>query len=183
MVFADSLPVQAMPGDFLLKNEQAPLLIGRWVKQGLGRDVIPFHPPGIDLEQPNIKGFSLCLGLPDSLHGFFPVGRSKVLACHIDGQGIFSRFLPGNGLQQAGRRILGPHWQGEKNHDQYQRNDDLHVFCLVLCVERNVNKRPAGQDMERRGPTPSVLPSRYSTENQRQIHLTIRYDYICLCMS
>jgi hypothetical protein len=132
MVFANGLPVQAMPGNLLGKHEHAPLPIDCRVKQGFWRYAIPLHPPGIDLSQSNVIRLSRCLGLPDNLHGFFPGGRAVILSGYIDDKRISAGFLYGDCLQQGMRGVFGPRWQGRESQHKQQRNDFFHVFRLVF---------------------------------------------------
>jgi hypothetical protein len=137
-----------MPGNFLGEYEHAPLPIDGRVKQGCWRYAIPTNPPGIDLEQANVIRLPPCLGLPDYFNGFLLAGRVVIPARDIDGKGIHAGFLYADGIHQGGRRVFGPGSQGRKRQYKQQRDDSFHVFCLMICVERNANKQPrrAGQE-------------------------------------
>jgi len=97
---------------------------------------MPGHPPGIYLVQADIKGLPRLLGLPDNPYGFLLAGRVVVFARNIDNKGVHAGFLLADGLQQARGSVFGPHRKEGKSQYKQQRNNSLHVFCLVFCVER-----------------------------------------------
>ena len=107
MVFAHGLPVQTVPGDFFRQNPLSPGFIHVWIEQGNRINAEAIHPPAIDLHLADIKRLPGCDGLTDQPLSLFPRGRIVGFTGHIDGQRVQPGFLPGNGLDQSGRRLLG----------------------------------------------------------------------------
>ena len=101
------------------------------------------------MKQANVKGFPRRLGLPDNVQGVLFAGRVVISARNIDGKGIHAGFLYADSVQQAVGRVFGPYSQRRKSQYKQQRNDSLHVICLVLCVERMRISQPrrAGQEV------------------------------------
>ena len=143
VVFAHSLPVQAVPGDFFRQNALSPSLVYVRIKQGNWINAEAIHPPVIDLHLADIKRFPCCDGLTDQPLGLFPRGRIVGFPGHIDGQRIQPGFLPGNGLDQGGRRLLGlGSAEGQEtkcqNYGWGQGNHAFHgVKPLGFSVERS----------------------------------------------
>lgn len=100
VVFADRLPVQAVPGNFLGQYPFAPSLVDCRVEQGIRVDGKALHPPTIDLHCPHVKRLSGCQCLPDDPFRLFPRGRVVGFSRHVDGQRVQPGFLPGYGFYQ-----------------------------------------------------------------------------------
>lgn len=127
VVFAHSLPVQTVPGDFFCQNPLSPSLVHVRIKQGYGINAEAIHPPAIDLHPADIKRLPGCDGLTDQPLSLFPRGRIIGFTGHIDGQRVQPGFLPGNGLDQSGRRLLGlGSVEGKKAECKSQGNDAFH---------------------------------------------------------
>lgn len=88
MVFAHSLPGQAMPGDFFRQYPFSPGFVHVRIKQGKRIDSEAFHPPTVDLHLSDIERFTGCHGFPDQPFRLFPRGRIVRFTGHIDGQGV-----------------------------------------------------------------------------------------------
>lgn len=128
MVFSHGLPVQAVLSNFLRQYPFSPSLIYCGVKQRKRINGISLHPPTVDLHLADIEGFSGCESFPDYSFRLFPCGRVVGLASHIDGQGIQPGFLPGDGLDQGGRRFLPFRAieRDEQGNGQYYSNHSFH---------------------------------------------------------
>lgn len=143
MVFANSQPVEAVPGDFLFQYPDAPLAVHVWIKQGRGRDVVALYPPAVDLHQARI--IALAAGLGGGNDGFrlLPGGRVVVLARHVDGKGVQAGFLPGNGLDEPGRgrAVRSRCRHGWRQHKRKRHKNDFKHLCLSdFSVETKANK-------------------------------------------
>lgn len=148
MVFAHSLPSQAMPGDFFRQYPLSPCLVHVRIEQGKRVDSKAFHPPTVDLHLADIERLPGCQGIPDQPFSLFPHGRIVRFPGHIDGQGVVPGFLPGNGLDQGGRRFL--RLRAAERHEQGNRKSQKHCFHGVdpsgFRVEPKANKRaPQGR--------------------------------------
>ena len=149
MIFADSPPVQTMPGNFLSQYPFAPGSIYRWIKQRSGRDAVAIHPPGIYLHLAHVKTFAGRLSLPDDRFGFRPRGREVRLARHVDSQRIQSGFLLGDGLHQTRRRAGSLRYGGE-GQQTYNKNGQSNSFhgaasSCVFALSRANKLAPQGR--------------------------------------
>lgn len=126
MVFANCLPVQAVAGDLFRQYPFAPCLVYIRIEQGKRIDAQAFHPPTVDLHFANVKGFSGYNGVPDQQFRLFPRVRVVRFPSHVDGQRIQPGFLPGDGLDQSGRRFL--RFRAAEWHEQGKHQSQEHFF-------------------------------------------------------
>ena len=127
MVFAHGSPVEAVPGDFLFQNPDAPSAVHLRVEQGSGRDIMPLYPPAVNLHQPHVEALAAGLGGGNDGFGLLPGGGVIVFARHVDGKRVQAGFLPGNSLYEPGR---GPGFLCRCRYGQRQHKRKRHKDCL-----------------------------------------------------